>query len=158
MEERIKLLIMDVDGTLTDGGIYIGNSGEVMKKFSAKDGYGIHVLCKEYQIIPVIMTGRDSRIVENRCKELEIEYIFQNCKDKKIALDKLCRDLNISHNQVAYIGDDLNDLEIMKCVGVCGCPADAVEKVKEVSDFVSSHNGGDGAVREFVEYLIGLIQ
>lgn len=150
----IKYLVMDVDGTLTDGKIYMGNDGEVMKAFNIKDGYGIRNIAVPSGIIPVIITGRNSRILENRCEEIGINSIYQNVSDKVEKLKAITKDLN----NVAYIGDDLNDLEAMievkKCGGVIGCPKDAALKVIEIADFVATHNGGEGAVREFVEWLI----
>ena len=150
----IKYLVMDVDGTLTDGKIYMSNDGEAMKAFSIKDGCGIHDILIPAGIIPVIITGRSSKIVENRCGEIGIKEIHQGISNK---IEKL---LSITDNlsSVAYIGDDINDLSCMKPVkeagGKIGCPADAVKKVKELADFISTKNGGDGAVREFIEWLV----
>lgn len=150
----IRYLVMDVDGTLTDGKIYMGNNGEMMKAFSIKDGCGIHDILLPAGIIPVIITGRKSDIVVNRCREIGIEKIYQGVSNK---IEKL---LSITSNlsEVAYIGDDINDLSCMEPVkeagGKIGCPADAVKKVKELADFTSVKNGGDGAVREFIEWLV----
>lgn len=146
---------MDVDGTLTDGKIYMGNDGEVMKVFNIKDGCGIHDILIPAGITPVIITGRSSRIVENRCDELGIKEIYQGVSNK---IEKL---LTITGNlsSVAYIGDDINDLSCMLPVkeagGIIGCPKDAVKKVKELADFIASHNGGAGAVRDFIEHITG---
>ena len=152
--KRTKYLVMDVDGTLTDGKVYIGNDGEIMKAFSIKDGYGILDMAIPSGIVPVIITGRSSKIVENRCKELNIKIVCQGIKDKLRALCSITDDLSL----VAYIGDDLNDLVSMKAVkaegGVIGCPENAVRNIMDISDFVSTRMGGDGAVREFVEWLI----
>lgn len=151
---KIKYLVMDVDGTLTDGKIYMGNDGEVMKAFNIKDGCGIHDILIPAGITPVIITGRSSRIVENRCGELGIKKIHQGVSNK---IEKL---LTITGNlsSVAYIGDDINDLSCMLPVkeagGIIGCPNDAVKKVRELADFVADHNGGDGAVRDFIEWLV----
>lgn len=150
----IKYLVMDVDGTLTDGKIYMGAHGEMMKAFNIKDGCGIHDIAIPGGIIPVIITGRTSEIVKKRCGELGIQQVYQGIKNKIEQLNSIADDLS----QVAYIGDDINDLSCMIPVkeagGVVGCPADAVEKVKEISDFVALHNGGDGAVRDFIEWII----
>ena len=150
----INYLVMDVDGTLTDGKIYMSSCGEAMKAFNIKDGYGIHDICIPAGITPVIITGRKSVIVLNRCKELGIKDVHQGVIDKLGKLKALIVDLS----SIAYIGDDLNDLPCMSEVkaagGVVGCPADAVEKVKEISDYVSPHNGGDGAVRDYIEWII----
>lgn len=150
----IKYLIMDVDGTLTDGKIYMSPSGEAMKAFNIKDGYGIHDMLIPYGITPVIITGRCSDILLNRCKELGITEIHQGIKDKVQVLHQITDDLS----SVAYIGDDLNDLPCMEVVkqsgGLVGCPYDAVDKIKAIADNASQHNGGDGAVRDFIEWLI----
>lgn len=150
----IKYLVMDVDGTLTDGKIYMGAHGEMMKAFNIKDGCGIHDIAIPGGIIPVIITGRTSEIVKKRCGELGIQQVYQGIKNKIEQLNSIADDLS----QVAYIGDDINDLSCMIPVkeagGVVGCPADAVERVKEISDFVALHNSGDGAVRDFIEWII----
>lgn len=150
----IKYLIMDVDGTLTDGKIYMGNDGEVMKAFNIKDGCGIHDILIPAGITPVIITGRSSKILENRCKELGITNLHQGIRNKVEKLLTITTDLST----VAYIGDDINDLSCMEPIkeagGLVGCPADAVQKVKNIADFISTRNGGNGAVREFIEWLL----
>lgn len=149
----IKYLVMDVDGTLTDGKIYIGNDGEMMKAFSVKDGCGIRDILLPTGIIPVIVTGRKSKILENRCGEIGIKEIYQGITNKIEKLLSITEDLSI----IAYIGDDINDLSAMDLIkeagGKIGCPADANRKVKALADFISIKNGGDGAVREFIEWL-----
>lgn len=150
----IKYLVMDVDGTLTDGKIYMGNDGEGMKVFNIKDGCGIHDILIPAGITPVIITGRSSKILENRCKELGITNLHQGIRNK---IEKLLT-ITTALSTVAYIGDDINDLSCIKPIkeagGLVGCPADAVQKVKDLSDFISTRNGGDGAVREFIEWLL----
>lgn len=153
---KIKYLVMDVDGTLTDGKIYIGDKGEAFKAFHVKDGYGIHDIAISAGICPVIITGRSSQILENRCRELGIISFYQGITDKAKKLDEfLTGEL---YARVAYIGDDINDISCMLAVkeggGLVGCPADAVKRVKAIADFISTKNGGDGAVREFIEWLI----
>ena len=131
---------------------------EMLKAFDIKDGYGIHDMLIPYGITPVIITGRSSKILENRCRELSITDLFQGIKDKVYVLKQYLRSNNSPLQEVAYIGDDLNDLPCMKLVkeagGIIGCPANAVSSVIEISSFVSSKDGGDGAVRDFIEYLI----
>lgn len=145
---------MDVDGTMTDGKIYIGTTGEMFKAFDIKDGYGVHEILPNHGVITVILTGRTSDIVVNRGKELEIDYIFQNVKDKENSIYELSRTLGYGMDEFAYIGDDIIDIPAMKLCGVKGCPADAVREVKEVSDYVSCKKGGEGAVRDFIEWLL----
>lgn len=157
-----RFLIMDVDGTLTDGKIYIGQQGEVMKAFNVKDGFGISMLLPKYNIIPAIITGRESRIVELRCRELGIVDCYQRVTDKLQCLQSILRrysnsDALYTLGDVAYIGDDLTDLDCMKAIldagGTVGCPADAAEQIKSIARFVSDKNGGEGAVRQFIEWL-----
>lgn len=150
----IRLLVMDVDGTLTNGKIYIASSGELFKAFDVKDGFAIANILPQYNITPIIITGRFSHIVEQRCKELGITAVFQGVSDKKETLIKYCADINIDLSQVAYIGDDINDLESMKICSLCGCPSDAVDEIKKQCEFISKKPGGDGAVREFIEWIV----
>lgn len=153
VNQKVKVLIMDVDGTLTDGGIYIGNYGEKMKRFDVKDGYGIHEILPKIGITPVIITGKSSQIVEVRCKELGITKLIQGSNDKVSSLKKIVKELKVEVAQVAYIGDDINDYEAMKMVGIKGCPNNAVLEIKNISDYVTKAEGGYGAVREFIEWI-----
>lgn len=152
----VEYLIMDVDGTLTDGKIYMGESGEMCKAFDIKDGCGIRMILIPSGITPVIITGRSSKILENRCKELGITQLYQGISDKVTCLNALLGEIP-DYSKVAYIGDDINDLSCMQLIkgngGLIGCPADAVEDVKEWAHFISTRNGGNGAVREFIEWL-----
>lgn len=152
---KIKLLAMDIDGTLTDGRIYISADGECMKAFDVKDGYGIVGFMKLGGIAAVI-TGRRSTIAEQRCAELGITELHQGVADKTACLAELARQYGVAPSEIAYIGDDLNDLDCMRFAGVSGCPADAVDEVKEIADFICSHLGGRGAVRELIDWLIKL--
>ena len=151
---------MDVDGTLTDGKIYMGEKGEIMKAFDIKDGCGIHDLLPANHIVPVIITARKSKILENRCEELGITNLYQGKRDKKKMMELVAENFGIKKDargifqEIAYIGDDIIDLECMKIVGVAGCPNDAVDEVKGVSEFQSKFPGGSGAVREFIEWII----
>lgn len=148
---------MDVDGTLTDGKIYMGNHGEIMKAFDIKDGYGIANLLPAMEICPVIITGRKSQILENRCRELGITHLYQGIGDKLTILDKLLKKLGLDYSQTAYIGDDINDLDCMKVSAICGCPGDACSDVKKQVNYICERNGGNGAVREFIEYLYNVM-
>jgi 3-deoxy-D-manno-octulosonate 8-phosphate phosphatase (KDO 8-P phosphatase) len=149
----IKLLILDIDGTLTDGKLYFSAKGEFMKAFNIKDGLILADLA-QYDIVPVVITGRKSKILSNRCKELHITEVYQGIADKVKQLRSIVAKYHCSFDEVAYIGDDLNDLECMKLCGISGCPADAVDQVKKAVDYVCVKNGGDGAVREFIEYFL----
>lgn len=159
----IKFLVMDVDGTLTDGKIYMGVDGEALKAFDIKDGYALHTLLKEHGIIPVIITARNSPMVEHRCKELGVTDIHQGIMNKldclKGILEKYSSaDQHYDLSNVAYIGDDLLDLQCMNPIieagGIAGCPSNAAKEVISACDYISHYKGGEGAVRDFVEYLI----
>lgn len=150
----IKLLAMDVDGTLTNGKINITNTGELFKAFDVKDGYAIKHLLPLHGIKTAIITSRKSNIVSERAKELNISYIVQSSEDKVSSLRDICLAIGISLRECAYIGDDLNDIPLLKVVGLSGCPNDAVSEVRESCQFISSKTGGNGAVREFCEYII----
>lgn len=150
---NIKLLVMDVDGTLTDGCVYMGAGGELMKAFHAQDGYGIVHLLPRLGITPVIITGRSSEILQRRAGELKIRHLYQGVGDKLGKLKELCTQLDVEFRQVAFIGDDLNDLECIRCCGYSGCPADAVPEVLENVDYVCKRSGGRGAVREFIDHI-----
>ena len=154
----IKYLVLDVDGTLTDGCVYMGENGELCKAFNIKDGYGICHQAIPAGIVPVIITGRTSNIVLNRCKELGINEIHQGISDKLGELNEILAERGESLKDCAYMGDDLNDLHVMKAIkaagGLIGCPADAAAGVVELADFVSSKDGGRGCVREFIEWIV----
>ena len=156
---------MDVDGTLTDGKIYMGVDGECMKAFDIKDGYALHTLLKENGIIPVIITARKSPMVEHRCKELGVTEIHQGVMKKLDCMKGIIEKYSSADQQydlsnVAYIGDDLLDLQCMNPIkdagGVAGCPSNAAKEVIAVCDYISQYKGGEGAVRDFVEYLISV--
>lgn len=154
----IKYLIMDVDGTLTDGKIYMGMEGEVFKAFDIKDGCGIHDILIPSGIVPIIITGRKSKITENRCKELGISHLYQGVENKKDVLVELIKRYAVNLNSVSYIGDDINDMECMTLIknegGVIGCPQDAIEDVKQIVNYICKSKGGYGAVREFIDIIL----
>lgn len=156
LAERIKWLVMDVDGTLTDGRIILGSDGTEYKCFNVRDGYGIHDLLPRAGIIPVIITGRVSSIVDRRCKELGIEHVLQGEKNKKEAIKRVIPSSEL--RLVAYIGDDLNDIEAMAYIhengGLIGCPSNADETVKQLADCVTLRQSGEGSVREYIEWLL----
>jgi len=162
----IRFLVMDVDGTLTDGKIYMGQDGELFKAFDIKDGYGVKCLLPEANIIPVVITARNSRIVENRCMEMGVTELYQGKRNKYDTLMQLLKKYSEMENteyslaNVAYIGDDLLDLQCMRPVkkagGLVACPNDAVDEVKKIANYVANKNAGDGAVREIIDRLIAL--
>lgn len=151
--KKIKILVMDVDGTLTDGCIYMGPQGEAMKAFNCQDGHGIAQILPKLGITPVIITGRNSQIVANRAAELKISHLHQGIYDKLPLLQEIARELGAGREEVAYIGDDMNDMDCINWCGLTGCPADAVPEIRAAVDFISSRNGGRGAVREFIDHI-----
>lgn len=158
--KNVKLLFLDVDGTLTDGKIYIGNNGEIFKAFDVKDGCGIHDILPKYGITPIVITARESDIVVNRCKELNVEYLYQGCREKREKMIEVAKQAGIHLNSegilpgTAYMGDDILDLQCMEITEVKGCPKDAVKEVTAVCDFISGSDVGKGAVREFIDWII----
>jgi len=150
---KYRLLVMDVDGTLTDGRLYIGNSGEIMKAFDVRDGYGI-VRFRQCGGIPAIITGRRSEIVERRCVELGITELHQGAEDKLSTLREMAERLKIRREEIAYIGDDENDIDCMEYAGFSACPRDAAESVRRGVDYVCSADGGRGAVRELINHIL----
>ncbi len=150
---RIRMVVMDVDGTMTDGRIYIGSEGEAFKEFSVKDGMGITML-HNAGVKTGIITGRTSKIVERRAAELKIDSVWQGIKDKREAWQKIKEATGLSNKEIAYIGDDLNDLSLLMQAGLACCTADAQPEVKRVSHVISIYDGGNGAVREVAELIL----
>ena len=147
----IKLILLDVDGTLTDGGIYLGNSGEELKKFNVKDGYAI-LNAQKLGIEFGIITGAESELLKKRAEKLK--YLYQGISEKTVILDEIMQISGLQKEEIAYMGDDLNDIKIMKKSGFSGTPLDGVNEAKIIADFVSTKNGGEGAVREFIETIL----
>ena len=141
----IKLLVLDVDGVMTDGSIYLDAEQELFKSFNAKDGMGISCAIR-CGLQVAIITGRCSPIIRRRARELGIVEVCENVKEKRSALAELLQKYNLSLNETAYVGDDLNDLPVLTQVGLACAPADAVEEVKQVCHFVAEKKGGCGAV------------
>lgn len=151
--EKIKMLISDCDGVLTDGGMYYNANGDYLKKFNTKDGMGISRL-KEYGIEFCIITGENSKIVKRRAEKLNIKECYLGVKYKLKVLDLLKDKYSIKNEEIAYIGDDINDLEIMQNVGFACCPNDAVKVIKKEADYITDANSGNGVVREVVDYIL----
>lgn len=150
---RIRLFVMDVDGTLTDGTLTYAADGSELKSFHARDGLGIKLLPKA-GITPAIISGRSSVPTSLRAKDLGIEHVHQGIGDKATCFEELCRRLGVSPEQAAFVGDDLSDLPPMRLCGFSAAPADAAPEVRAEADFVAKLAGGRGAVREAVEALL----
>ena len=150
---RIKLFAMDVDGVLTDGGMYYSEQGEILKKFNTRDGMGIELLRKN-GIIPAIITQEESKIVLRRAEKLKVDEVYIGVKDKLQVIKELAQKHDLSLGEIAYIGDDINDLAVLKEVGLSFSPNDAMPEVRQAVCRVLSRKGGEGAVREAVELVI----
>lgn len=152
---KIALFGMDVDGVLSDGGVYYGDAGLEIKRFHVRDGMGITML-RNAGVTPFIITARRSAATARRAGELRIEEAHQGVHDKPGCLRDIARRHNVSLDQVSFIGDDLSDLAVLELVGLPMAVADAVDEVKQAAEFVASRNGGHGAVREACEYVLRL--
>ncbi len=149
----IKLLVLDVDGVLTDGTIVINGDGSESKFFNSLDGHGIR-MWRRAGLKIALLSGRISEPTRHRAKQLEIEYVFENCHNKLPALEEFLKQLALPPESVAYVGDDLMDLPVMRYVGFSVAVANAVDDVKKQADFVTIRRGGSGAVREAIEYIL----
>ena len=151
------MLCVDVDGVLTDAGMYYGPDGEVLKKFNTRDGMGL-ARVREVGVAVAIISGEDSAIVHARAAKLKIDDVYCDAANKRAAVDALCDKYDLALDQVAFIGDDLNDLSALESVGLACAVADAAEPVQAVAHYVTRRRGGDGAVREVCELLISAKQ
>lgn len=150
-----KLVVTDIDGVWTDGGMYYDNTDLEFKKFNTKDSTGVFYL-KKLNISIAIVTGENTQIVERRAKKLNINHLYMGVKNKLKVVEELCKSLDVRLCEVAYIGDEINDYEIIQKVGISGCPSDANELIKPLVSYLLEKKGGEGAFLEFVEKIIGL--
>lgn len=150
---QIKALFFDVDGVLTDGKIIYDDQGAELKQFNVKDGHIVSYLRKQGIVMGVI-TGRESNVVSKRCSELKLDFCHQGIVDKYAVFEKLTQYYKLKKKQVAYIGDDLNDLKVLKACGLSACPADAAEYIKEQADVVTRAKGGEGVMREVSDLIL----
>ena len=155
IKSEIKFLGLDVDGTLTDGGMYYTESGEEFKRFDTKDGRGIIELQKRGVKVGLLSSGFKTKIIEGRAKTLGLEKFYVGTDPKIDILQQWCKDMAIKMKEVAYIGDDINDRDIINAVGFSACPADAMPSIKKIVDVVLTNKGGYGCVREFIEEYLG---
>ena len=150
---KIKLILTDIDGVWTDGGMYYDQEGNELKHFCTYDGGGVYYAHK-FGIKVGIITGENTRIVENRAKKVKIDFLFQGVSNKMDIINKLCTEGGYCIEEIAYIGDDVPDVEVLKSGVFSACPANAFGYVQDVCDLVLHKKGGEGAFREFVEYII----
>ena len=153
--KKIKMLATDVDGVLTDSGMYYSENGDAMKKFNTRDGMGLVLLRKAGYHIAII-TSEDTKIVERRAAKLKITDLIQGARDKVGAMEIVMKRHSLTWDEVAYIGDDVNDLELMKRVGFAATPADGTDQNKKIAHYITGKNGGSGCVREICDLLLSL--
>lgn len=150
----IRFLVLDVDGVMTDAGMYFAESGDEFKKFNAKDGIAIKKLAKQDIQVGFLSSGFKKGIINRRAELLGVKYVSVGTEKKIDTLEGWLKEMNLSYDQMAYIGDDINDLDIMKKAGMSACPADAVNEIREISDVVLGRKGGDACVREFADRFL----
>lgn len=149
-----KLILTDIDGVWTDGGMYYDNTGNEFKKYNTSDSAGV-LFCRLLEIPVGIITGEKNDIVINRAQKLNIDLLFMGIKNKLQVVEDLSSKLNIAMSEIAYIGDDINDIQVLKAVGISACPTDAPTYVKKHCNLILDKEGGNGVFREFVERVLG---
>lgn len=150
---KYKLIVSDIDGVWTDGSFYYSSEGDVMRKFTTKDSYGVS-LCRLAGIPLMILSSEENEMVRKRLQKLKVEYVKLGVRNKIEAILSRCEELKITLSEVAFLGDDMNDHHLLEEVGLFGCPADAYPKIKANAGLVLKNKGGEGAFREFVESLL----
>lgn len=156
--DTIKLIIADVDGTLTDGGVYITESGDEFKKFNAKDGMGMKILMEQGFKVGIISASHSRNMVLKRAEMLGVKYCYVGTEPKIKVLEQWRKELGLEYSQIAYVGDDINDKAVMEVVGLSVCPADANEIIRGVASVVLERKGGDACFREFVDKFFSIQQ
>ena len=151
--KKIKLVITDVDGVLTDGGMYYTKDGDMMKKFHARDGMGVTLL-RKIDIPTIILTKEKTEIVAHWSKNMKVKEVLDGVTKKESKLDSICKKNNVLLDEIAYVGDDVNDIEILKKVGLSITPKDGEDSVKKNCDYICSRIGGNGAFREVVNLIL----
>ena len=151
--KNIKILLTDVDGVLTDGGMYYNSKGDFMKKFHARDGMGVTLLRKK-GIPTIIVTKEKTDIVRKWASKMKIAKIFDGIQNKEKIVDEICKKYKVTASQIGYIGDDVNDIELLKKVGFSATPKNGITKVQKIVDYICKKNGGEGAFREIADLLI----
>ena len=151
--ELPKLIITDIDGVWTDGGMYYDQTGNEWKKFNTADSAGV-LICKKLNIKVGIITGEKTEIVKRRAEKLKVDFFYDGVINKMAVAEEICAKLNITLADVAFIGDDINDIKLLKSVGISGTPNNGIPYIKEFAHIITQKNGGDGAFREFVETVV----
>ncbi len=151
--KNIKMFLTDVDGVLTDGGMYYTENGDIMKKFHTRDGMGVTLL-KKKKIPTIIITKENTKFVKQWAKNMKIEKLYDGIQKKEELVNKICVSYNVKLEELAYIGDDVNDLALLKKVGLSATPADGISEAKKICDYTCTLKGGEGAFRELVDLVL----
>tara|TARA_B100000446_G_scaffold124045_1_gene116126 strand:+ start:540 stop:1031 length:492 start_codon:yes stop_codon:yes gene_type:complete len=151
--KKIKLVLTDVDGVLTDGGMYYTTEGDIMKKFHARDGMGVTLL-RKYNIPTILITKEKTKMVKQWAAKMKVEKLYDGIIKKNMILDKVCNAFNLKSDEIAYIGDDVNDVPLLKAVCLAVTPNDGTKEAKSVSHYICNLKGGEGAFREFADLII----
>lgn len=151
--KKIRLVISDVDGVLTDGGMYYTSNGDVMKKFHTRDGMGVTLL-RKHKIPTIIVTKEKTKTVKQWAKKMKIGKLYDGIIQKELIFDQICNKFHVKPEQVAYIGDDVNDIKLLKKVGFSAVPYDAIKEVKNISDYICKVKSGDGVLREVADLIL----
>ena len=151
--QKIKIVLTDVDCVLTDGGMYYTENGDVMKKFHTRDGMGVTLLRKK-KISTIIITKEKTKFVKLWAKKMKIEKLYDGIQKKEDLVNEICDHYNVKHEELAYIGDDVNDIVLLKKVGLSATPANGISEVKKICDYICVLKGGEGAFRELADLLL----
>ena len=151
--KNIKLVLTDVDGVLTDGGRYYSDKGEILKKFHVKDGMGVNILLRN-NIKTIILTKEKSKIVRKWAKDMNISQVYDGIIRKESVLTEICKKYNVTLKNLAFIGDDVNDIEVLKKIGFSAVPNDAVTQAKQIANYICKANGGKGCFRELIDFIL----
>jgi YrbI family 3-deoxy-D-manno-octulosonate 8-phosphate phosphatase len=151
--KKIKLVLTDVDGVLTDGGRYFSEKGEIIKRFHVRDGMGINILLRN-EIQTAIVTKENSKIVKKWAKEMNVSKTYSGIKNKEKELEKICKYYKVLPSEIAFIGDDVNDIELMKKVGFSATPFDGILQAKKIVNYICKTSGGNGALREIIDLIL----
>jgi len=152
--KKIKILLTDVDGVLTDGGMYYSSKGDVMKKFHARDGMGISLL-KKNGIHTILVTKEKNMIIKQWAKKMSVKKLYDGVVKKEQILEKVCREFKVKSNEIAFIGDDVNDVKLLEKVGLAVMPNDGIKQLRIICDYRCKAHGGEGVLREIVDLILG---
>ena len=151
--KKIKIVLTDVDGVLTDGGMYYSKDGDIMKKFHVRDGMAVTLLNKN-KIPTIIVTKESTQIVKKWAKKMKIKKLYDGIKQKELIVHTICSEFNVKPEELAYIGDDVNDIELLKLVGLSATPRDSIDEVKKICNYICRANSGNGVLREICSLIL----